>query len=720
MPAAIPVVIAAASGYGGFLGFVGVTGALLAAGTSLALSALSSALAPKPPSNQGSFANIRNSGITRQVNQPIQERETVYGEVRKSGAIAFIGSTNDNKYLHLVIALASHEVQEIGEIFINDVSVTDDMLDGSGMVNTGRYDGLIRIKKHLGTDSQTADSDLVSEVAEWTTNHRLRGIAYIYVRLEWDRDTFPGGIPNFSAWIKGKKIIDTRTATTLWTPNNMLICNDYLSDTKLGLVVATADIDTTSVDSGANTCEEFITTSSLADSIISADPATEIITLTGVNSRLQFQTGDRVQLTGVSLPTGLSAATNYYVIVYQRKDTPRIKLATSLANALAGTAINITATGTGTITKNAEPRYFGGGVVKSSSERGKNLQELLTGMAGQAVYSGGTWRLLAGEYQSPTQSFDVDDLVDGLKVSTKVSRRDRFNTVQGVYISPINDGNPADYPVVKNSTYITNDAEVLRTNLDLPITQRPHTAQRLAKIHLERARQEIIFSTVFKLTAFTLDVGDNFYFTSAKHGWSSKVFEVIDWGLTLSGEQVGVAITARENAAAVYDWNNGEETAVDPAPNSNLPSAFDVAPPTSLSVLPVEIPTAQGDLTYEFIISWTASTSAFVVNGGGYEIEFKKSSEADWRTSFNAKDTDTSISVKQVEPGVNYDVRMRAFNTAGVRSTYNQLIGFTVSSPSGATIAIDYGLISGAVVDSIDYGLIADAVALTNDYEEIV
>ncbi len=723
MAVAIPAVIAGISAYSaGFLGIAaGLGAAFAAAGASLVLSGLSAALAPKPKAADfGSFASIRESGITRQVRQPITERSQIYGEVRVSGPVALITSTEDNKYLHLVILLASHEVEEIGEIFINDVSIAPDMLDGSGFVTSGLYEDLVRIKKHLGADSQTADADLVAEVPQWTGNHRLRGIAYIYARLEWDRDTFPGGIPNFSAWVKGKKILDTRDAGTRYTANVALFCNDYLLDTKFGLSTDAADILDDTVDDAANTCEEFISTADLNDTIESADPATDVITLTGVNDRLQYQTGDRVRLTGGSLPTGLSAGVDYYVIPYQRKDNPRIKLASSLANALAGTAINITATGTGTITKKAEPRYFGGGVFKSSAEHGKNLQELLSGMAGQAVYSGGQWRILAGEYQTPILSLNTDDLADGLKVTTKISRRDRFNQVTGVYISQLNDGNPADYPLIKNDTYATADnGEIMRKNLDLPVTQRPHTAQRIAKIDLERARQEIIFSAVFKLKAFTLDVGDNFYFTSAKHGWNSKIFEVIEWSLATAGGQLGVSITARENDSSVYAWNNGEETSVDPAPNSELPSPFDVSPPTSLSVTPVEIPTASGDLTYEFIVAWTASVSAFVINGGFYEVEFKRSADADWRTSFDAKDTDTSITVKQVEPGVNYDVRMRSVNSVGVRSSYNSLLGFNVSSPSGATITIDYDLITGAVVDSFDYDLISVTASINYDYEDI-
>jgi len=59
-----------------------------------------------------------------------------------------------------------------------------------------------------------------------------------------------------------------------------------------------------------------------------------------------FHTGSGpVQLTTTGvLPTGLAAVTNYFVI---RVDGHRVKLATSLVNANAGTAVNLTALGSG-------------------------------------------------------------------------------------------------------------------------------------------------------------------------------------------------------------------------------------------------------------------------------------------------------------------------------------------------------------------------------------
>lgn len=75
---------------------------------------------------------------------------------------------------------------------------------------------------------------------------------------------------------------------------------------------------------------------------MTATAATDIVTTTGAHNLL---TGDQVLVaTDNALPAGLSALTYYYFI--KVSDTTG-KLATSLANAVAGTAIDITSAGTG-------------------------------------------------------------------------------------------------------------------------------------------------------------------------------------------------------------------------------------------------------------------------------------------------------------------------------------------------------------------------------------
>ncbi|PCJ99980.1 MAG: hypothetical protein COA45_03975 [Zetaproteobacteria bacterium] len=670
-----------------FLGVTGAAGAALSFGSSLALGFLTSALSPKPQSaDLSSFASIRSSGLTRQIRQAVTERRLVFGESRVSGPIAFVSATNDNKYLHMIILLATHEVEEIGEVFVNGESITDDMLDVNGIVNDGRFDGKIRIKKHLGTATQLADSELVSEVNEWTAYHRLQGIAHIYVRVEFDRDVFPGGIPNFSAWLKGKKVLDTRDSVIRWSPNLALISNDYLVDPKYGLGAKNVSADL--LNAAANTCDEMVTVTAINSVIESAETDTNIINLAG--DVVTVQTGDRVTVSGSSIPVGLLAATEYYVIVYQRIDTVRIKLATSLSNAIEGIAIDITSNGSGTLSKIAEPRYYGGGVTKTSAERGNNLEEMLSGMAGMAVYAGGEWNILAGEYQSPTISYSINDLAGGISIETKVSKRERSNRIQGVYISPLNEGNPSDYPAVKNSTYEAQDGEVIKKDINHAFVQRPHMAQRVSKIYLERSRQELVFSAPFDLTGFYVGVGDNFYFTVERYGWNNKIFEVIDWSLGLEPDSAGIPrpivnITARENHSSVYDWNYGEETAVDPAPNTNLPNAFNVSVVGGFSLDSIPVFTQEQDRIYNILASWETHENQFVASGGKFEIGYKSADETVYKSAGIVDGSVSEMRITALQPDTLYDIRIYAFNNLGVRSQPSLIEGFLV----GTTVTTD-------------------------------
>ena len=224
----------------GALGYLALTAA-----TSMALNAL----IPKPKLqgvNRGYQTNTRGSALDHQI---------IYGKVKTGGAIIYNEATGvNNKDLHRIIAYAGHEVTSFDEIYINDEVVT---LDGTGnVISPAKYDGLIRIKEHLGSPSQTADTYLVAESAGlWTTQHTLNGIAYLYIRLSFSSDAFPNGVPEITATIKGKKIYDPRDGTTAWSDNPALCIRDYITS-GYGLGEEAAQLDDTLVSAAANVCDE--------------------------------------------------------------------------------------------------------------------------------------------------------------------------------------------------------------------------------------------------------------------------------------------------------------------------------------------------------------------------------------------------------------------------------------------------------------------------------
>jgi hypothetical protein len=104
-----------------------------------------------------------------------------------------------------------------------------------------------------------------------------------------------------------------------------------------------------------------------ADTAVDATEDTITIEAHGMTTGLKGQV-----TTDTTLPTGISAATDYYVIAV---DDDTIQLAASLADALAGTAIDIEDAGTGPHTFTATA--IAGGVLKlQSSVDGTNWSDI--------------------------------------------------------------------------------------------------------------------------------------------------------------------------------------------------------------------------------------------------------------------------------------------------------------------------------------------------------
>src|SRR5690606_6613744 len=109
---------------------------------------------------------------------------------------------------------------------------------------------------------------------------------------------------------------------------------------------AAADIDIPTIEASADISDEIVDTNEINYSVSSVDVTNDILALAG--DMLQLQVGDRVRVESTGdVPDGIDPDDDYFVVPYQFKDAPRLKLATSLNNALAGTTINISDAGSG-------------------------------------------------------------------------------------------------------------------------------------------------------------------------------------------------------------------------------------------------------------------------------------------------------------------------------------------------------------------------------------
>ena len=632
---------------------------------SVAFGFIAQALAPKPGA-----ARVRDPGSPQMVRSSSEAHQIIYGTARVSGPLVFAEvSGADNKYLHLVVALAGHEVAAINSVFLNDVEIGNGDLDGAGVVTTGRFANRVRIKKHLGTDTQAADGDLVAEAANWTTAHQAKGIAYLYLRLEWNRDTFPTGIPNVTALVDGKKVWDPRTdpgapAVQNYSPNAALCALDFVM-APFGFGVPLAEVHEPSWVAAANVCDEQVTLKEWPVGF-TADAARDEITL--ANAR-PWGLADVVQATTTgTLPAGLAPATDYFLIPVSQKVT---LLATSLANAISRTPVDITDAGTGThtITRRAQTRYDCNGAAQLDAKPLSVLEDILTAMAGTAVYQQGQFRAYAAAATAATGTLDEADLRGPIRVVPRPSRSAGFNAIRGKFVDSGDGHLVTDFPPITNATFEAEDGgERVFKDTELFFTTNKTRAQRIANIHLLRGRQGIIVRFPAKLTKFGLAPWDVVDVTIARLGWSAKLFRVLEWALSEDG---GVDLVLQEEAASVYTWTPGDEVTLDPAPDTNLPDPFTVAPPTSLvltSGTAALFLKADGTVISRIKASWTQPADIFVTVGGTIEVQFKKTADSAWTALAPIDGAETETFIFEVEDRVSYDVRARAINALGVKS----------------------------------------------------
>jgi hypothetical protein len=293
-------------------GLITITGslstfALATFGKSLAANLIIGAL------NKGKKPDLSRDAQDRKqsIRSSVSSRKFVYGRARVSGTLVYAGSTgNNNEYLHLVMPIHHGEFDALESTYLADTLSSD-----------ARFSGLVRVNAHLGASDQTVDSDLVAESVDWTTEHRLRGTGYIYLRLRFNQTSFASGIPNPSFVIRGRKVYDPRTGITAWSNNPALCALDYLIGTVpngsgtepvgIGADLAT-EIDLDTFIAAANICDEAVNLKAggsharyTCDGVVTMDSAPAIVMeqlLTSCAGTLVYTGGVYRLFVGASTP----------------------------------------------------------------------------------------------------------------------------------------------------------------------------------------------------------------------------------------------------------------------------------------------------------------------------------------------------------------------------------------------------------------------------------
>ena len=443
--------------------------------------------------------------------------------------------------------------------------------------------GILKIVPYKGSLTQQADPDFVDMFPEYTTAFKGRGVSYFTTQIFYDMEALPNGIPGYTTHVMGKNNLidprdihddwvlnvtqDVRNAVGKYSTNAAVIIMDYMIS-EFGLNIPLTEIDLDSFVIAANICDEDLQLVAAQSAMIGAQSVAPI-------------EGFR---TAVYSPDhGFSTNSDAHIVQGDVTVTSKVVKVVDKDNfiyASGGMTEGVAAT-----VRLQQRRYTINGVIDTGTQPSGVINSMLSHTGGGSiVYDDGKYKLNVGFYKTPTTVITEDWIISDIKVQPRATRDQLFNAVKGTYIDAQGKWEPTDYEPWANEFYCQEDnkgvacgpTDYIYAPMDFPLCIEHTRARRLAKIHLNRARQALVVTMTCNLKAYKIDTGDNVAVIMPTMGWvptpeqpQGKEFEVINW--TFTTEQT-IELTLQETASGIYDWNDGEYVDHDLASNTELPS----------------------------------------------------------------------------------------------------------------------------------------------------
>ena len=604
--------------------------------TTIITTAISYLIAPKPKApRQSSNDEVKGILVNKDANNnPIP---VVYGQRQVGLTRVYVESSGvDNQYLYIAGVLCEGGgagIESIDEIYVDDKLVTwsgaltDGTLRTVNSSDTNFYkDGtsLISVQGFYGLDNQSASS-LLQEQANWTTNHKLSGLAYLAIRLKWNQDAF-SGIPEIRVTLKGKKIYDPRldstkggsgshrqdTASTwAYSKNSSLILLDYLRNARYGKGLPNSAFETNydSFKTSATTCETQVT------------PYT------------------------------------------------------------SGTNINLFETHA---------------VLDSEKKVIDNVRELLVPMRAIFNYTQGKYKVIIEGTGSSQLLLTKDNVVSEVKLQGE-NKSEKYNRVVGTFTNPSKDyqSDTVSYPPYDDSALAVEDRfatmlsadndTLLERSFDMIHVTSPYQAEEICENILKRSRNCLKAEVTITSEGLNLAIGDIVTATYDTAGFSEKPFRVMS--LSINADST-VNLGLEEHQDNFYTWESKSQ--VPTIADTVLPNPFSVSAPASVTLDDQLIEYSDGVVITALDVTIGASPDSFV---DYYQVEYKLSTDTDYIIHGQGKGLFQRI--LNVVDGSLYNVRVKAFNTLGVSSTY-----------TSATRTIVGGLLPPANVEDFSCNII--------------
>jgi hypothetical protein len=576
------------------------------------VTAISYVIAPKPKAPRFN-AQDEIKGVTVSKDSNNNPIPVVYGKRQVGLTRVFVESSGtDNQYLYVAGVLCEGGgagITAIDEVYVDDKLVTfdgaltDGTVRGVSSSDTNFYKGgesLISIQGFFGLDNQSASS-LLDETTNWTSDHKLSGLAYVALRFKWNQDAF-NGLPEVRVTVRGKKIYDPRLDSTkggsgshrqddattwAYSANSSLVLLDYLRNSRYGKGLPNDAFETNydSFKTSANTCDTQVTPYSGAVSDINL-----------------FETN---------------------------------------------------------------------AVIDSEKKVLENVRELLVPMRAIFNYTQGKYKVIIEGTGSSQLLLTKDNVVSEVKLQGE-SKSEKYNRVIGTFTNPEKDyqSDTVSYPPFDDSglavedqhaTMLSDDNNtLLERSFDMLQVTSPYQAEEICENILKRSRNNLKAEVTVTSEALNLSIGDIVTATYDTAGFSAKPFRVMS--LAINSDST-VTLGLEEHQDNFYTWEEkGEAPTI---ADTVLPNPFSVSAPASVTLDDQLIEYSDGVVITALDVTIGASPDNFV---DYYQVEYKLSTESTYQVSGQVKGLNHRI--LNVVDGLTYNVRVKAFNTLGVQSTY--------------------------------------------------
>jgi hypothetical protein len=259
--------------------------------------------------------------------------------------------------------------------------------------------------------------------------------------------------------------------------------------------------------------------------------------------------------------------------------------------------------------------------------------------------------------------FTEDDIIRENVTISYPSAKDRFNRVTVRFENEHEDfkEDSMSWPPLNGSVhqqYLSEDNnQPMTSDLSLDGITDPYHALAKAEQMVRQSRTTHYLSLTVGKKGLSLEPGDFIKVNIPQSSINDLIYRV-------ESIRISADLTAELNCYyfdfSALAWNIDDDIPYGSAPTYD----FVVPQPNNIQITPV-VYTAPDGTTYTSLeVTWEASVSVSVAR---YEIQWKKTSETEYRSAFTRN---TNYVIQNVESNVQYDVRVRAVTSIGSNSNF--------------------------------------------------